>query len=728
MPTALAMQPTTAALTLTQRGDTNAILSLQKESLRMTVLAKVDAMLRIESCIVGGMSQQDAIGEVTRGFTGKRGFSRGNLLKDWMLWRDGGQKPDVAGKKTGEIFPPRDWHIFLPNYNNGNRDAALRNPDLVAHVRRLWSDTCREDATGNAVQARLLDEWYAGQPIPPWGTIYEWSAKQGRPVPVGFPRRPMDYPAGLSVANIRRMLPQARATRALVQRGEHAAHDHWGDQLLRDRSRLMPFQLITLDDVRCDIRVVMELPGRQAQIVYPEAVFAIDVATGLIIAKGIVGHYERPEDMDGGKAGTKRGIQQADTRMVLLSILERFGLPQDWQMNVLLENASASLSETDMRMFEKLTGIRIDNTGLVHRKLVESGFQEQGGQPWHKGWIESFFRLLHTTTNHLPGTVGRRYDLTAGDRDDAARYALSTVRKALAQGREISELRLPILTMQEYHDLLDEYIVRLNWRTEHRLQGFCRVYETEIQPGEWIRHDDPRAADLLDAGARLSARMEAPAERFQRLMQGHRMQHAHPRQLMPLALDKRPVSVRAGKVTIRKTGQDDLIFRDAESAAAIEAFDGMDKPLLGFISADESCIHLFTRDDDMRYIASPQNVVRADLTNPTEILCRSGEVDRGRDVIRDQVADLLEPRNQKFAEMREHNKRVLNTPRGEVSDVIARAESTHRAEASKRKTMSGRMRKQLDAQASVLASVSDAEDRPMRSTNTPHLDPIDLLN
>jgi len=218
------------------------------------------------------------------------------------------------------------------------------------------------------------------------------------------------------------------------------------------------------------------------------------VATGLILAKGIVGHYTRDEDGDGGKAGTKRGIQQADTRFLLQSIMERFGLPIDWQMHVLLENASASLSTTDMHVFERLTGAQMDNTGLIHRRLIKSGWLEQGGQPWAKGWIESFFHLLHTTTNHLPGTVGRRYDLTPGGAEDKARYALSVCRKALAQGQSISELQLPLLTLEQYHELLDEYVTRLNWRTEHNLQGFGRVHEVELNPGEWISHDDPRAA------------------------------------------------------------------------------------------------------------------------------------------------------------------------------------------------------------------------------------------
>jgi hypothetical protein len=112
------------------------------------------------------------------------------------------------------------------------------------------------------------------------------------------------------------------------------------------------------------------------------------------------------------------------------------------------------------------------------------------------------------------------------------------------------------------------------------------VFEIEVQPGVFIRHDDPRAADVIRDGMPLHVRNEAPAERFARLMQGHRMHKVHPHQLMPLALDKRPVTVRSGKVTIYRAGQDNLVFHDVESAEALDAFDGREKALLGFMAAE----------------------------------------------------------------------------------------------------------------------------------------------
>lgn len=639
------------------------------------VIEKVTAMLEIDQLVASGRQHGQAITAVAQAHRGQRGFSQANLLKDWLLWRNGGQKRDVQGQLKGPHYTARDWRIFVPNWTNGDAQSALKNSAFVNHVQRLHAETTREDATGNALHNRLLDDWFAGKEIPGYGTIFTWCAEQGRPIPAGHVvRRSTNYPAGWSVDNLLRMLPKSRAKRALVQRGEHAAHDHWGDQLLRDRSKLMPFQLVTFDDLRFDIRVIMDMGNGTAQVVYPWAIFALDVATGMILAKGVVGHYTRDTDSDGGKAGTKRGIQQSDTRFLLHSLLERFGLPVDWQMGLLLENASASIGSEDELLFTSLTGVRFDKTGMVRQQLLKSGFRDEGGMPWQKGWIEALFRGLHCRINHLPGTVGRRYDLTRGTQADMEAYALRVFRSALDQGLPTNLLQLPILTLDQFHSVLDDYVLRLNWRIAHKLQGFCKVFEMEVQPGLFIRHDDPRAHQILATGAQLTSRLEAPAERFQRLMQGHRMQPVHPRILVPLAADKRPVTVRNERVEVlvSSVSTDPLIFRDQESAAALAEWNGAKKGLLGILAADHTCIHLFTNDGELRYVASPRNVARVDLTDDHAILARAGEVHRGRQQIRDEVAELLAPKEAQYAEMRAHNDQLLGknqqSDNQEVSD------------------------------------------------------------
>ena len=185
------------------------------------------------------------------------------------------------------------------------------------------------------------------------------------------------------------------------------------------------------------------MPGGYDQIVYPEALFCLDVGTGVILDYVVLSGYKRDKDGDGGKAGTKRAFQRADMRLLMMQVLEKYGVPQDWKMHLLIENASATFSPEDISIFENIIGVKIDHTGLIRQKLTASGFSEEGGMPWQKGWIEAIFRLVHTRINHLPGTVGRRYDLTNGRQKAARKYCLDTIKAARKKGISTENLALP---------------------------------------------------------------------------------------------------------------------------------------------------------------------------------------------------------------------------------------------------------------------------------------------
>lgn len=658
-------------------GHAEAYHNLRKERDRENVLDKLAAIQAIAERCQAGEGRGKAVQSVAKAYRGRRGFSPAKLAADYNLYQRGGQKRDARGKLSGPVYAARDWRVFLPAYTNGDCQAALTNAPFVKYIQRLFADTCREDATGNALHERLLDNWFSGDDIPGYGTLSQWCAPQGRPVPHGplARSRPENRPSGWSPDNLRRMLPSDNK-RVYIQRGEHAAHSSWGDQLLRDRSKLMPFQLVTFDDVRFDLKVIQPIPGKAAQVVAPEAIFALDVGTGMILAKAVLGTYTRDADGDGGKAGTRRAFQHADMRWLMTKMLEQYGLPESWQMHVLLENASASMSAADQQAFERLTGIRFDKTGLIRQKLTASGFVEQGGMPWQKGWVEALFRLVHTRINHLPGAIGRRYDLTDGRQAQQERYTLKTLLSAHEKGIPISELSLPILTIDEFHVLLDEYVARINWRINHRLQGFQEVYELGLPDGRHLRHDDPMAAQLMTVGTQLSARMEAPAERFARLLQGHSMRPAHPRELLPLSMDKKPVTVAAERVTISQRGRDPLVFRDVDTAHHLAQWNGRAKALLGFISSDESQIHLFTNDGDLTYICSPRRVGRIDITDEKAVLARAGEVHRGREEVRHYAADLMADQEIDLRTMREHNTTRLAA---DLPAAIEQAEGVNKA-------------------------------------------------
>jgi hypothetical protein len=669
---ALTTAPSTLPQILTQYGYTSEFVKLPK-TLRAVIERKVCCMCYIEELLLANTPRMQAYraASVQYHANGRDGLSVSAIAALFPVWSQGGRKRDAKGKCTGKCYQSHDWRLFAPQYTNGDRNAVLRNQEFTDYIASLATDSSRPDAQGRAVFFRFTDAWYKGEEIPGIGNKYDWAQQQGRPVADGVIRRDTDLPDGCSLSNIQRIVTaklgvQASAKRKLLQRGEFAAHAHWGDMLLRDRSKLMPLQLITFDDVEFDIKVWMDVDGTP-QVVRPAALFALDVATGVILAKGVAPAYTRERDGDGGKAGTKRGLQHADMRFLLLSILETYGIPQDWQIGLLMENATAAMSGADKLAFESAFGeqVRFETTGRIRAQLLKSGFLEQGGMPWEKGWIEAFFRALHCRINHLPGTIGRRYELTHGEMGEATQagskvhYVLKTLEMAKEKGIPTSELALSsiLLSFTEFEALLHDYVMRLNWRTMHKLQGFEQVTEF-CSSGQWIRADDPRAGALLDYGTSLSRRMEAPLERMARLVQGHRFSKPHPLQMAALAMDKRVVTVRSECIRISRTGADDLVYRDADNSAWLSEYNGREKAVMVYLSTDSALAHCFTAADNA-YLGSVGNVRRIDLTDEKAILKRSGEVHRARQEIRHEVAEILSDRNELYADDRAHNARVL---------------------------------------------------------------------
>lgn len=650
---------------IAEKGDSAELNGIAKERDRQEVLAKVSAMLSIEARVAEGMTIGKAVAQTATLWKGRKGFSRSRLNDYYQLWRKGGQKPNKQGIRSGQFYQSRDWHVFIPNYTNGDCDAALTNQELVKHVCRVQSDYCRGDVTGVAVHERITDDWWAGKTIPGLGNIRQHCAKLGKPVPQSRvkPRYPhWAYPDGLSPANLLRMIPRSAAKRQIVRRGEFAAHDHYALQLLRDRNRLMPLQLITPDDHPLDIEVLCPLPDGTVQRTQPQGLFMIDVRSGAIIAHGATPAYLRSNDADGGKRGTKRGLQRADMRFLLLQILERFGLPRDWKTLCLMERGGATLTTEDKEAFRTmLPQLSFEDTGLIKNSLLEHGFAQSDGMPWQKGWIESYFNLLENRLNALPGATARRYDLRKADHESRMRYALKIAGECIKQNIPLAEAKLPCLTWDEFMTSLNDYVIQLNNRTRHKLQGdFPKIMFVEDSSGNRYGQDHPQF-DLMSREFPILWEQESPAHCFRRVLNGHQLDPIHPRQLATLSMHKRKVTVRADRVTleISQLSSDKLVYWDEDTAEALAEHNGRKNALIAYVSSNGDQIHLFTNDEHKTHIGSPRRVGTVDLSNQSEILEAAGRVHQSRQALRDEAADLLEPVNQQHRQMREHNTSLL---------------------------------------------------------------------
>lgn len=552
----------------------------------------------------------------------------------------------------------RNWRVITRNYQNS---ASALPEEFIRWWTGLVGDSPRQSDGVKAVYNQLIHQyWYADRPVPGYGRITEWwpQNRPGQPMPRGIMPMPGDLPTGWSYENLLRNLPKRKAIRTLMQRGHHAAHGEMM-QLLRDRSGLLPMQMITFDDVRLDLQALFEINGK-LQVCYVNAIFALDVGMAKVIGWGIKPRFKRDDD-------THSGIERADVRFLLLDIFERRGLPP-YEVNLLLENAAAALTTDDRAAFEAAFPgrLRIETTGMARRQLLTSGFGEDGGMPWQKGWIESYFRLLQTRLALAPGSTGNRYDNDPGTLQSRLKYTRQLIRLAHVHPEKKDEIIWPVLTEDQLGKFVLEMVEQLNWRTDHRLQGFAEVHQFRLPsdtgipacspliPGHWYPIAKLYALPPEDRmAAEIHAYRESPAEREKRLLTGIEFSPVHPGALYALASDK--ISCRVRRSEVRLTGKiaggDPLVFPGW--GILTDAHEG--REYTGFLSQDKQTLHLFTPAPELAYTVSLHQQARIDLLDEKGIKKAAGEVHRSRQALAAEAASYQERTNTEHAIMRANN-------------------------------------------------------------------------
>lgn len=615
---------------------------------------RVVAILSIFTELAHASKLVEACKRVSRRMRHKgRGYGANNLYRLYQEYRRAG----------------RDWRVIV-------RDYKAPSAGLPHEFLRFWigltGDSGRDDAGKAAYDTLLHQYWFADKPVPGYGRITEWWPKHrpNQPMPRGIMDEDTGVPQGWSYGNLMRKIPKRKAIKTLMKRGHHAAHGELM-QLLRDRSQLMPLELITFDDVRLDLQALFDINGK-LQICYVNAVFALDVGTGKVIGWGTKPRFKKDDDKN-------LGIERADVRFLLLDILSR-GMPP-YRMNVLLENAAAALTVEDRKAFDAAfpDRLQIETTGIARRTLLSSGFTEEGGMPWQKGWIEAYFRLLQTHLSMAPGSTGNRYDNDRGDLQGRLKYAKSLIRFAEQHPEKAGEIIWPVFTEEKLSVFLSELVERLNWRTDHHLQGFDSVHLFRLNPPQsqisnlqsQISPWRPMAElyrlspdQRMDPAIEIRRRPESPAERERRLLQGIEFEPVHPGALYALASEK--VKVRVRRSEVRLSGKiadgDPLIFRQcASTSTEILGEEHEGREYSGFLSADKHTLHLFTPAPDLAYVASLARQNRIDLRDQDAIERASGEVHRSRQAIAGEAAGYQERANMEHANMRAHNANLVPT-------------------------------------------------------------------
>lgn len=435
-----------------------------------------------------------------------------------------------------------DWRTLVPNYKAPHKLAKEFTDFVKGLIEENHCSAARALAT-------LRDElWPAGAAIPGYGTWQEYFAAQypQQPVPARFPGI---YPAGWSIANLRRYGP-SKAERKIFTQGIAAAHANL-PKIVRDTSRLRPLELIAIDDFRLDVRCCF--PGDRERGIKPQiaevaGLLALDVATRNPLARLLGPLLETDEKLPDGTVRTVvKNIRAVDVQVLLYQIFRTHGLP-DYQVTVLCENATAAISaELELMLTTLFDGrIRVQRTSLIEHRTLTNGFTERGGTPWEKGWIESEFHYLWGRLNTLPGYKGANERLngpadTADKLKEASRLLGQGAGKLNLPPEVIAELRLPFPDMASLERAFDYVLFLGASRTKHRMLGFGTVTEfrwpdPELPAPEGI---DPHGANAFAALATLTPEQQmqmVPVERKESSIERWtRLSAANPRR--PLSHD-----------------------------------------------------------------------------------------------------------------------------------------------------------------------------------------------
>ena len=541
------------------------------------------------------------------------------------------------------------WRAIVPVWSP--KETSLP-PQFIDFWRGLCGENKRPfDGTRGAYRRLIYAYYKAAEVIPGYDKDWRgiWADEHPETeIPKRCPTHEKDFPRGWSYRNLMRYQP-TKAQLALMRTGRRAAHAHQMP-LLRDRSKLKPFQYIAIDDFWIDQEIIF-MGGTRPQVCRPIGLLALDVATGRDLAFFLKPRLTRED-------GTREGIRRDEVRELLLMLFELHGVPVDYPVTLIVENAAAAISPEIEEALRHATGghVKITRTGIVNDALLPHGFKERGGKPQEKGWLESFIRLVHTTAGHFPGQTGSRYENLPGDTAMTVHYVKQLTKKAGAD--LLSRLQMPILKFEEAQVAYKELLNLLSHRTDHRLQGFEKFTRWRSGPGEdWKPIEElKRLPSAVARAAQIIEERESPSARFDRLLSQVRMVKLPPEALLPLYDDPRPVRIRSGRIVIqdRKLSIDPITFWE-EKHELLEKYSG--ESFDAHVARDLSAVHL-TKSG--RYLGSIQRYTAPSLDDPGALGRLSGQIHRQRERDAATARGYLARHNEKLKSLREHNEEVLN--------------------------------------------------------------------
>jgi hypothetical protein len=625
------------------------------------------------------------------------GWSAKSLDQLFRLYVHGGYKPGDT-RKEGACFTAGDWRSLIRTYKG--KTSSLPGEFLSFWKGIVLENKGRDDIVAASWKHLVYDVWLMGKPIPGYGTVDDWCLRTGRARPNPMLVRPGELPEGWDERTLRRYVPKRKATRKQAAHGYLAAHGYQADQVLTDRTPLQIFERLFIDDIRFDKRALW-LQGSRGQIVYPLGVLSLDAACGVDTA-----FLTKPRALD-EDTGKRLGITADMSFQLVLNHVRRWGLPTGRAITFVHENAAACLTREQRSLLDQVFGDRIqfEATSIFRSRMLEHGFTEQGGCPWSKAPIEVFFRVLQTHLSRDRGSTGPRYDDAHGSLVKMEEYTLQLVERAGGIQSIIDQLRTPIPRWEQTHNAIERALELLRFRINHSLQGFERIVEWRRSPADNYRPESELQALAPEEQAQISdiiTRLESPAERCVRLLQGVQLEPIDPDLLTWLEGPRRKVTVRNGKIAIKSIdhASEPLIFREVGHTLLEEECEG--HTFEGVLTPDGDRLVL---SQDGRILGAIDRQARIAANDKEALLRETGRVMAARTADREQLRGYLLDEDRRLAADQEHSERVLS----QVPSIQAPAPTPRISQRARE-----RRRDDLTAELAEAAreSLSDASEAP----------------
>lgn len=440
-----------------------------------------------------------------------------------------------------------------------------RESCLPAAVVEFWRGTA-----GSYDKQSLTEAWQtvvrrlaAGEVIADgitWETLH-MGLFPGLPLPDVCPWSTNHAPPGWSLKNFTRQLGPKAIYRA--QQKGHAAAWELTPDVRMDLSQLRFLEAVVFDDHRLDFMVRVWDDRGRVQTVELWGLFAMDVATGAVIAFGLRPRINRED-------GTAMGLTIRDMQHLIADIVARYGYPTGYPMTLIVENAAAAVSTTVENLLKRLTNgqVIVRRTGVHFSDTLLGGYGERWGAPRGKAWLESWFHVLDIVLGYVKGQIGSNYMVKPGlleGQKNAARKinAIVSARPELA-----AKLSAPFEWAADAHRLIKEAINICNARTDHDMARHDLITEwrwhesdpvakpTTLRPGlaadiaeqvQMFLAMPPATQDTLinRYGAK---RRESPAEKVLRLHDAAAFARITPDIFVDLYLDSVTATYKGGDV------------------------------------------------------------------------------------------------------------------------------------------------------------------------------------